>query len=187
MKQHSARPIWGRPITWLVGIAAILLLAVPIAGAQQGTPEASPAASPGASPAATPEIGATPMASGTTVMVRTDPTLGQILTDSDGRTLYVFAKDQPDLSTCTGQCAEKWPPFGVKGEPSLQAGVPGGVGVTVRDDGSSQVSYNGQPLYYYSGDKAPGDTNGQGLAGLWSVVHPMNAFGTPEAAATPAS
>lgn len=181
MEQRPVRPIWGRPVTWLIGLAVVLALAVPLASARQGTPEASPGASPGASPAATPVVGATPIASGATIMARNDPKLGTILTDSDGRTLYTFAKDEPDKSLCNGKCAQLWPPFAVKGDPTLAAGIPGGVGITVRKDGSSQVSYNGKPLYYFSGDKAPGDTNGEGIGGVWFVVHPTNAFGTPVA------
>lgn len=170
MEERRARPIWNRPLVWVITVVVALAIVVPMASAQQGTPEASPAASPAGTP--TPGPGATPIASQPTIMTRDDPKLGTILTDSDGRTLYMFAEDLPSQSTCDNKCSEIWPPFGVKGEPTLAPGIPGSVGVTVREDGSNQVIYNGHPLYYFSKDTKPGDTNGNGIAGKWSVVHP---------------
>jgi len=191
MEERRTRPIWNRPIGWLVALAVALALVVPIASAQNGTPSASPSASPGASPSASPVASpvVTPIASQPTIKTRDDPKLGTILTDSDGRTLYMFAKDGPQFSNCTDKCAQIWPPFTVNGNPQLADNIPGSVGVSSRADGVNQVWYNSHPLYYYSGDKTPGDTNGQGIGGVWSVVHPSNIFGTPEASpvASPAT
>lgn len=91
-----------------------------------------------------------------------------------GLTLYTFANDTEGKSTCTGDCATTWPPLLVEeGEPTASMDVPGSLGVYERmEDGGRQLTYNGMPLYYFSGDSAPGDTNGQGLGGVWFVAAP---------------
>lgn len=135
------------------------------------SPVASPAASPMASPTASPAACGTPAAS--TVLVRTDPKLGKFLTDAQGRTLYVFKKDTPNTSQCSGRCATIWPPFTASGTLSLPAGVGGALGTITRADGTMQVTYEGMPLYRYAADAQPGDTKGQGIGGVWSVAAPM--------------
>jgi predicted lipoprotein with Yx(FWY)xxD motif len=164
---------------WLRGrtmvVAAALVLGMMVSGlvtrAQDATPEGSPVAAPGA----------TPIASSSTVMTRDDAKLGTILTDSDGRTLYVFSEDIGSQSTCVDKCAEAWPPFTTPDSPSLAPGVPGSLGYTTRADGVKQVMYNGHPLYYFAKDTTPGDTKGDGVGGKWSVIHPASMFGTPVA------
>jgi predicted lipoprotein with Yx(FWY)xxD motif len=104
-----------------------------------------------------------------------DSALGTILVDSKGNTLYVFMQDTSDVSTCTGDCAASWPALIAKGE--VKAGGGGDVdesllGTSPRDDGTMQVTYNGHPLYHFSGDAAAGDTNGQGIGDVWFVVSP---------------
>jgi len=91
-----------------------------------------------------------------------------------GLTLYTFANDTEGKSTCTGDCATTWPPLLVEeGEPTVSMDVPGSLGVYERmEDGGRQVTYNGMPLYYFSGDSEPGDTNGQGLGNVWFVAAP---------------
>lgn len=103
-----------------------------------------------------------------------DTSLGKILTSSNGMTLYIFTSDKPDETTCTDGCAQTWPPLTVAQgvTPTAGAGVTGTLGVFQRPDGSYQVTINQMPLYYYSGDAQPGDTNGQGLLGKWYVVDP---------------
>jgi predicted lipoprotein with Yx(FWY)xxD motif len=106
-----------------------------------------------------------------TVQVRMHPQYGNILTDPQGRTLYRFTRDQPNVSNCYDQCAQVWPPLTLdSGDPVLPPGVGGTLGVITRRDGSRQVTYNGMPLYYYAPDIAPGDTNGQGIGNVWFVV-----------------
>ena len=109
-----------------------------------------------------------------TVKVAEHPTLGKILVGSNGMTLYIFTKDTPGTSNCYGACAQNWPPLLVgEGEtPTAGPGVPGALGVITRKDGSRQVTYNDMPLYFFAGDKQPGDANGQGVKGIWFVVHP---------------
>jgi len=89
---------------------------------------------------------------------------GTKLVDGPGRTLYVFSVDGPGMSRCVGACAREWPParsFG--GKPQFGAGVTSPeVGNVLRPDGSEQMTFRGYPLYYYSGDSAPGQSNGHG-------------------------
>ncbi len=100
------------------------------------------------------------------------PGIGLYLVDKDGRTLYFFAKDYDGKSKCYGACAEKWPIFyveDVKPSPGLSKSD---FGVIVREDGSRQATYKGWPLYYFAGDKKPGDVNGDGVKGVWFVAKP---------------
>jgi predicted lipoprotein with Yx(FWY)xxD motif len=97
--------------------------------------------------------------------------LGDILVDGSGYTLYLFEPDAQSDSTCYNSCESTWPPLA--GEASAGIGVePALIASVSRTDGSQQVTYNDWPLYRYSGDTAPGDTNGQGLNGSWYVVSP---------------
>ena len=116
-----------------------------------------------------------------TVAVSEDPELGPILTDPDGRTLYLFARDEEGVSNCYDECAENWPPFTADEPLTLPEGVPGELTLIDREDGTQMVAYNGIPLYYFVGDEAPGDTNGQGVGDVWFVVAPGQPFGAPVA------
>jgi len=107
------------------------------------------------------------------VTVTDNPTLGQIITDAKGMALYRFTRDEPNVSKCYDQCAQNWPPLLLSsGDPVAPASPQGELGIATRTDGGRQVTYNSMPLYYYVGDKQPGDTNGQGLNGVWFVVRP---------------
>jgi len=123
-----------------------------------------------------------------TVQLGKDAKLGDILVDSKGMTLYQFAKDQANVSNCNGGCAAAWPPLVVAAgqNPTVGDGITGKLGVITRQDGSLQVTYNGLPLYFFASDSKPGDTNGQGVGGVWSIVHPTDA-GAMQPAAQPAS
>jgi predicted lipoprotein with Yx(FWY)xxD motif len=100
--------------------------------------------------------------------------LGQYITESAGMTLYTFAADTPGTSNCYDRCATAWPPLLVADEADLTAGdgIPGEFGTTEREDGASQVTYNGWPLYYWANDEAPGDTKGHNVNNVWAVVYP---------------
>jgi len=113
-------------------------------------------------------------ASGAAMIQTAKNSLGTILTDSKGRTLYVFAPDTSSSSTCYGICAKYWPPVLSGSAPAAGSGVDASkLGTSPRKDGSKQVTYNGHPLYTFALDKAAGDTKGQGLnqdGGLWYVL-----------------
>jgi predicted lipoprotein with Yx(FWY)xxD motif len=100
--------------------------------------------------------------------------LGKILVDSKGNTLYAFGHDLKNRSRCSGACAMNWPPALAPKKPKVGAGVSAAkLRVITRTDGGRQLSYAGHPLYRYVGDGKPGDTTGQGLnafGGVWRVV-----------------
>ena len=104
-----------------------------------------------------------------------------VLTNSNGFTLYWFAPDTSTTSKCNGSCATFWPP--VAGPATLAAGVKGTMGTITRQDGSTQASYNGHPLYTYSGDSAPGKATGNGLKLQGGVWHEVVVSGKAPAAA----
>ena len=97
---------------------------------------------------------------------------GKFFTDSKGMTLYIFKKDSPSKSVCAGPCVVKWPLY-FRETVSVPEGVRAADFSTItREDGKRQTAYKGWPLYYYSGDKAPGDTLGHGLGNVWFVANP---------------
>lgn len=100
--------------------------------------------------------------------------LGQTLVDSQGSTLYLFGKDTGSQSECTGACAASWPPLRANGKPTAGSGASASlVGTTPRSDGAPQVTYNGHPVYHFSGDQQPGQTNGEGVSafgGTWYAL-----------------
>ena len=99
--------------------------------------------------------------------------LGTFLTGEDGKTLYYFANDTaPGASVCEGDCITNWPLFLLEEDETLEAGegVTGVLATFPRADGSMQVSYDGRPLYYFAGDAAAGETNGQGRGDVWYVA-----------------
>lgn len=94
------------------------------------------------------------------------------VTDKDGKTLYLFTRDAAGTSACSGECAASWPPLTVPtaADATAGTGVTGAVATITRDDGSVQVTLAGKPLYYFAGDAAAGDTNGQGLNDVWWLI-----------------
>lgn len=117
---------------------------------------------------------ATSEASGAGTLMVADSTLGKIVVDADGKTLYMFDNDTQGsgTSSCTGQCLTNWPPLTTTGDAPALQGVTGDVGTITTADGSTQVTLNGWPLYYFAGDAAAGDVNGQGVGGIWWVLSP---------------
>jgi predicted lipoprotein with Yx(FWY)xxD motif len=105
--------------------------------------------------------------------------LGRVLVDSRGRTLYLFARDSVGKSKCYGGCASYWPPLITSGKPLAKSGARASLlGRTKRRDGRWQVTYKGHPLYRFSGDTGKGQTSGEGLTdfgGEWDAVSPAGA------------
>jgi predicted lipoprotein with Yx(FWY)xxD motif len=150
----------------LVGGGVGLDAAGAYGGGQSGSPYGtSSSAAPGMT---TPSLGSAALAPGTA------------LVDGAGPTLYLFEADSPTSSACTGSCAQVWPPLLTHGGAPAVSGPAQSalLGAVQRADGTQQVTYNGHPLYFYVGDRNPGDAHGQGLdqfgAG-WYVVTPAGA------------
>jgi len=132
-----------------VGLVAVAVVMAACGSSSNDTSSSGAAAKPSA-PAASVSLASTK--------------LGKILVDGQGKTLYLFEKDKSTSSTCDGACAGAWPPLTTSGKPSAGTGVIASkLGTTKRNDGTTEVTYNGHPLYTYAGDGAPGQTSGQGL------------------------
>jgi predicted lipoprotein with Yx(FWY)xxD motif len=157
-----------------IAVVPLAILALGMAaGCGSGSSDdqaAAPASGYGAPPPTT-----APEAGPATVSTATGD-LGTFLVGPDGRTLYLFEKDTGMESTCSGACASAWPPLLTTGAPAAAGEATAGLlGTTARDDGTVGVTYAGHPLYYYAGDTAPGDTNGQELddyGAEWYVIAP---------------
>jgi predicted lipoprotein with Yx(FWY)xxD motif len=139
---------------------ALLLVACSTSSGSSASAQPSSAAASASASAAT--------AGGATVLVA-DSDLGQILTDADGNVIYYFANDEEGVSNCEGDCLSNWPSVAVDGSPTAGDGVSAQLGTVDGNDGSTQLTVNGYPAYYFAGDQAAGDTNGQGVGGIWWV------------------
>ena len=159
----------------VLGLAACAPAATPQAPAPSNPPAptamaATSAPAPTNPPAAT-QAPAAPVAKAVTVQVAGNDALGKFLADGDGNTLYLLTKDTKGVSNCYDKCATSWPPLIPDGQPTLKDGVESTlISMTLRTDGSKQVTYNGWPLYYFEKDQKPGDTNGQAVNNVWWVV-----------------
>lgn len=148
--------------TILVAVALLSLAAC------SNTPEGQSGASGPATPAAT--SSAPPAGSSISVKLA-ETSLGPVLAGADGRTLYGFTNDLRGQTTCFGTCAEAWPPVLVGPDWTVGPELDSGVFSTVdRGDGTKQLVAGKWPLYYYSGDAAPGDVAGQGSGRVWFAV-----------------
>jgi predicted lipoprotein with Yx(FWY)xxD motif len=158
----------------------VLLLCTLVVAACGGRGDSSPDGGYGsadqvATPAPASTLASTPDPGGSVAVGGT--ALGRALTDLDGRTLYAFTKDEGDKSSCHDDCAVTWPALTVQGKAVAGAGVEADWLATAdRRDGTTQVTYKGMPLYYFSGDQQPGDINGQGVGGVWFTVAPDGAL-----------
>ena len=137
----------------------------------QATRAATQPASSGTQPTAD---GTQRAGGGDTLSTAENAELGTILVGPDGLTLYTFTNDMANSGTsaCYNTCAANWPALTVEGEPTADTGIDGEVAAIMRTDGTTQVTYNGMPLYYFANDNAPGDTNGHEVAGVWFVAQP---------------
>jgi predicted lipoprotein with Yx(FWY)xxD motif len=125
-------------------------------------------------------------ATGAPSQVKTRKTsIGTILVDSKGKTLYLFEKDKSGKSACYGSCAANWPPYLTTAKPKAGPGATASkLGTTKRKNGKLQVTYNHHPLYWFKFDKAAGQTKGEGVSafgGAWYTVTPKGAAFKPPA------
>jgi predicted lipoprotein with Yx(FWY)xxD motif len=158
-----------------VGAAGLTLLAAACGSTSSTSASGASTSAPAASaPAASAPASAPASAAPTVAMLKTDQTsLGTVLTDAQGFTVYWFAKDTPTSSECSGACAAAWPP--VLGMPQAASGVTltGKLGEIMRSGGAMQATYEGHPLYLYAGDTQPGQVNGNavdGFGALWYAI-----------------
>ena len=158
-----------RPLMALVALAAVGVLAAGCGSNGSGSSTGGYGSS-GTAPASG-------GASSVATVSATSTSLGMILVDGCGRTLYLFEKDQPNQSACAGACAAAWPVDQSSGTPKAGSGVTASMlGTIKRSDNTTQVTYNKHPLYYFQGDSGAGQHNGQGV----------DAFGAKWYAVTPA-
>ncbi len=130
--------------------------------------------------------------SGIQVGVATSATLGAYLTGPSGHALYTLSSDSTSAPACSGPCLVNWPPLLVApgGSVTGAAGATGTFGTFVRADGTTQVTYDGHPVYYFAHDTAAGQTNGEGIAalgGVWHVALAAAAVATSTPSASPAA
>lgn len=107
-----------------------------------------------------------------TVTVASKSSVGSVLTNAQGMTLYRYTPDKPGVSTCTGACATIWPPLALPAGATAPVAGKGvdSLGTITRPDGTVQVTYDKEPLYTYSGDTSAADAKGQGVEGTWFAV-----------------
>lgn len=154
-------------------LAMLAIATIVVTACSSASATASPAAS--AAPPSTAAANPDQMAAVTSVAVKNVGSLGSVLVASNGYTVYTFTKDVKDSgkSACTGGCLTKWPAVTVAagGSAAAGSGITGKLGTITRDDnGALQVSYNGLPLYFFSGDAKAGD--GNGVYTNWAAVTP---------------
>lgn len=151
--------------TWGSAVAGVVAVALAVAGCGGTSSSSTPAPAKQAS-------------SGASVALASSK-LGKILVDSAGRTLYLFEADKGTMSACNGACAAAWPPLKTAGKPIAGPGISAAkLGTTKRSDGSTEVTYNGHPLYTFVSDTAPGQTTGEGTDGFGAGWYVLSAAGT---------
>jgi predicted lipoprotein with Yx(FWY)xxD motif len=152
-----------RPITFLASAAALPLIALAVAACGGGG-AATAASAPKTSSGASATVGVA------------NSSLGSILVNSDGHTLYLFKADSGTNSACAGACATAWPPVLATSNPTAGTGLTASkLGTITRSDGNRQVTYNGHPLYRFVKDTKAGQTNGQGVTAFgasWFALAP---------------
>jgi predicted lipoprotein with Yx(FWY)xxD motif len=154
---------------------AVALGAVPLAAAACSSGGTAAAPGGGTSTTSPAPASTTPGAGATTITaVRTSH--GTIIAGGKGLTVYLFEKDSATRSSCYGACASAWPPVLTTGAPGAGSGVQASLlGTAKRTNGTTQVTYAGHPLYYFSADHKPGDVNGSGAQAFgagWDLLRP---------------
>ena len=158
----------GRPRGLLSAVAVIGLGATLLAACAKSTPSSSGGSNTG---------GGSPTAMSNQVATQSVSSVGTVLTNSAGRTLYYLSSEKNGKIVCTGSCVSLWPVFVAPGgqAPTAGAGVTGKLGTLKRPDGTVQVTYMGRPLYTYSGDSSSGQANGEGIklgSATWYAMTP---------------
>jgi predicted lipoprotein with Yx(FWY)xxD motif len=180
--------------SWLARMPVPVKVGIPLASALLATACSSAATASSSSPSSAPAAGSSASASTTGTVISTQAgSAGTFLTDG-GRAVYLWAKDGMNMSACTGACASAWPPVPATGTLTATGGAQASdLGTITRSDGTKQATYDGHALYFFAGDSAAGQTNGQGsdsFGAKWWLVAPsgakITASDTATAAAAPA-
>jgi predicted lipoprotein with Yx(FWY)xxD motif len=160
----------------LTTFATVAVAAFALAACGSSSKSSSPPAS-GDSTTVAPSTTAAPTttaAAGKAAVTLATTSLGKVLVDENGMTLYQFENDtEAGKSTCgAGQCASTWPAATVTGAATAGSGVTGTVSTFTRaDDGKTQLQIDGHPLYRFAGDAKAGDTNGQKILDKWYATN----------------
>jgi predicted lipoprotein with Yx(FWY)xxD motif len=179
------------------GVGGAMGAAVLVAACSSGGTSTAGAAASGTPAGASSSSGGS--TSGGTVIETASSSAGTVLTNGSGRAVYLWAKDTGSTSNCNGACAGAWPPVTTTGSATASGGAKASdLGTISRSDGSKQVTYDGHPLYYFSGDSGPGTATGQGsdsFGAPWWLVTPagsdvtasVSSFTAGKSAAAPAA
>lgn len=175
MKTSSAK---NRTLSWVIGlVAAATLLGAVYFVFQTNTKTSAPTITPEASPTQQVETQeSTPQAPATGTVIKTGTSeYGPMLFDSRGQAIYIWELEESSTAECYGSCAKAWPPVLTDGTPVASGDVDAKLlGTTKRTDGTTQVTYNGHPLYFYANEK-PGEVECHNIkthGGLWWVIQP---------------
>lgn len=168
-------------ITRLRSVPRSLRIAVPVAAIALGAAACGSAAASNGTPAATHSASHPPTAAAGVTLEAHQGAAGTYLTDVSGRSVYLWHADMGMSSKCAGACATAWPPLTTTGSVHAGSGVQASdIGTVTRSDGSTQITYNGHPLYAFAGDHQTGQTNGQGSTAFgarwWLVSSAGNAI-----------
>jgi len=157
----------------LLAATAVVAACTSGGGATAAPSVAAPSVAPSEAPSASEAASASAPAAAAAEIALADSSLGQIIVDGEGKTLYMFQPDEAGTPTCYDDCATAWPPLLADDAASVTAGTgldATKITVVDRTDGGKQVKYGNWPLYYFANDAAAGDVNGQGLNDVWYVV-----------------
>ena len=160
----------------LLAATAVVAACSSGSGATAAPPAAAPSAAPSEAPASEAPASEAPASEAPAAAAEiklADSSLGKIIVDGAGKTLYMFQPDEAGTPTCYDDCATAWPPLLADDAASVTAGAgldAAKITVVDRTDGGKQVKYGNWTLYYFANDAAPGDVNGQGINDVWYVV-----------------
>jgi predicted lipoprotein with Yx(FWY)xxD motif len=156
----------------VAGAAALVLLFAACGGDDDDSADDSGSAATETTAAQSTETTAAASAASGAAVDVASTSLGDVLVDAQGFTLYVFDNDAPDTSNCSGQCLDSWPPLIVDSGFTVGDGLDQSMFGTIQSASGTQLTVNQLPLYTFASDSAPGDVQGQGVGGVWWAVAP---------------
>jgi predicted lipoprotein with Yx(FWY)xxD motif len=177
MRTSKRRGQWVRRLALFTGVGVV--------GVVMAACGSSPSRSTAASSSTSSTSASSTSSTGTKVDSATSAEYGTILVDASGKTLYMLTADSSTSSVCKSSCVTLWPPLTTTAGAKAGSGVKGALlGTITRSDGSKQVTYNGHPLYTFSGDSSAGQTNGEKIASFGGIWYVLDTSGKPVTAAS---